>query len=126
MFAGLRSRWMIPCSCAASSASGDLLRDRQRFVERNRAARDALREVLALDEFHHERRDAAALFEAVDTGDVGMIQRRERLRFARESRQAIGVVREGFGQNLDRDVAVQLRVARTIDLAHPAGADLAR
>ena len=34
---------------------GDLLRDRQRFVERDRAARDALRQILALDEFHHER-----------------------------------------------------------------------
>ena len=34
---------------------GDLLRDRQRLVERDRAARDPLREVLALDELHHER-----------------------------------------------------------------------
>ena len=33
---------------------GDLLRDRQRFVERDRAARDALRQIVALDEFHHE------------------------------------------------------------------------
>ena len=34
---------------------GDLLRDRQRLVERNRATRDALRQIVALDEFHHER-----------------------------------------------------------------------
>ena len=33
----------------------DLLRDRQRLVERDRAPRDPLRQVLALDEFHHER-----------------------------------------------------------------------
>ena len=33
----------------------DLLRDRQGFVDRDRAARDPLREVLALDELHHER-----------------------------------------------------------------------
>ena len=37
MFAGFRSRWMIPCSCAASSASAICLRDRQRLVERDRA-----------------------------------------------------------------------------------------
>ena len=52
-----------------------------------------------------------------------MIQRRERLRFAREPREAIGIVREGVGQDLDRDVAIQLRVARAIHLAHAAVAD---
>ena len=47
-------------------------------------------------------------------GDVGMIQRREGLRFALEAREAVGVVRERVGQDLDRDVAIQLacRVAR--------------
>jgi hypothetical protein len=38
----------------------DLLRDRQRLVEWNRATRDALRQILAFDEFHHQR----AIFEA--------------------------------------------------------------
>ena len=46
---------------------GDLLRDRQRFVERDRAARDPLRQILALDQFHHERACTPAdFFEAVD------------------------------------------------------------
>ena len=61
---------MIPCSCAASSASAICLRDRQRLVERDRAARDPLRQVLALDQFHHERAHAAGFFEAVDLRDV--------------------------------------------------------
>ena len=34
---------------------GNLLRNRERLVERNRATRDALREILALDQLHHER-----------------------------------------------------------------------
>ena len=38
---------------------GDLLRDRQRFVERNRAAGDALRQVVAFDQFHHEGQSAS-------------------------------------------------------------------
>ena len=77
---------------------GDLLRDGQRFVERNRAARDALREIVALDELHHERGDAAAFFEAVDRGDVRMIQRGEHFRFALEAREPIGIGRdEGAG-----------------------------
>jgi hypothetical protein len=37
---------------------GDLLRDGQRLVEWNRTTRDALRQVVAFDQFHHERHDA--------------------------------------------------------------------
>ena len=62
----------------------------------NGAARDALRQILTLDEFHHQGGDAATLFEPVDARDMGMVQLRERLRFTRESHQAIGVMREGF------------------------------
>jgi hypothetical protein len=35
-----------------------------------------------------------------------VIQRRQRLRFTRESGEPIGVVRERLGQDLDRDVPV--------------------
>ena len=52
-----------------------------------------------------------------------MIQRGERLRFAQEAREPLGVVRERLGQDLDRDVAVQLRIARSIDFAHAPTAD---
>ena len=52
-----------------------------------------------------------------------MVQRRQRLRFARESRQAIRIAREEIRQDLDRDVAIELRIARAVDLAHPAGAE---
>ena len=37
---------------------GHLFRDRQRLVDWDGAARDALAEVLTLDEFHHERAQA--------------------------------------------------------------------
>ena len=50
-----------------------------------------------------------------------MIERGEDLRFALEAREAIGIVGEGLGQDLDRDVAIELRIARAIDLAHAAG-----
>ena len=50
-----------------------------------------------------------------------MIQRRECLRFAREARQAIRIARDGLWQDLQRDLAIQLRIARAIDLAHAAG-----
>ena len=40
-----------------------------------------------------------------------------------ESAPAVGIEREGIRQDLDRDVAIELRVARAIDLAHAARAD---
>ena len=46
---------------------------------------------------------------AVDRGDVGMIQRRERLRFTREARQAMGIVGEGLRKHFQCDVAIQLK-----------------
>ena len=64
------------------------------------------------------------LFEPVDGSDVRMIQRGERLRFARESRQALPVMRERLGQDLDRHVAIQRGIAHAIDLAHAPFADL--
>ena len=45
------------------------------------------------------------------------------LRFALEARPALSVRRELLGQKLDRDVALEPRVAGAINLAHPADAD---
>ena len=40
-----------------------------------------------------------------------------------EPGEPIGIVRERVGQDLDRDIAIELRVARAIHLAHAAFAD---
>ena len=106
----------------------DLLRDGERFVEWDRAALQPVREVLALDEFHREEVDARGVvergaLEAVDVGDVRVIERREQLGLALEARQALGVRRERGRQHLDRHVAVELRVGGAIHLAHPARAE---
>ena len=53
-----------------------------------------------------------------------MIQRRQRLGFALEARQPLGIVREGVGQDLDRDLPTQVGVGGAIHLAHAAHADL--
>ena len=54
-----------------------------------------------------------------------MVQRGERLRFAREAGEAFRDQRKELGQDLDRDVAIELRIARAIDLAHAAPTELA-
>ena len=51
----------------------DLLPDGERLVDRDRPARNAFCEVLALNQFHHERADAIGFFETVDLGDVRVL-----------------------------------------------------
>jgi hypothetical protein len=53
--------------------------------------------------------------------DVRMIERGQDLRFALEAREAIGIVDERVRQDFDRDVAIERRIARPIDLPHAAG-----
>jgi hypothetical protein len=100
----------------------NLLRDGQRLVQGDRALRDTIRERRALDEFHHQRADPVRVFEAVDVRDVRMVERGQHLRFAAEPREAVGVVRHLREQDLDRDLAMQVRIARPIDFAHAPGA----
>ncbi len=101
----------------------DLLRDRQASSIGICALRDPLREIVTLNEFHHERTYNPRLFEAVDVRDVRMVQRCEGLGFARESSQPIGIGCERLREDFERDVAIQLGIARAIDLSHAAFAD---
>ena len=66
---------------------------------------------------------AGVVLEAVNGADVRVVERREHLRLALEPRETIGVARECLGQHLQRDVAIELRVARTPHLAHAAGTE---
>ena len=124
MFAGFRSRWMILCSCAASSASAICGRSPalRRAGSRPCASRSA--SVGPLDQFHDQRGDTVRLFDAIDRGDVRMIERREHLRFAPEAGEAIGIARKIRGQqDFDGDLAAELGVAGAVDLAHATRAD---
>jgi hypothetical protein len=66
--------------------------------------------------------DVTHLLESVDDSDVRMVQRGEDFRFALESGDPFCVSRECFGQDLDGNLAIELRIARPIDLPHAAGA----
>ena len=54
-----------------------------------------------------------------------MVERREHLGLALEPGDADRDRREGIGEDLDGDVALQPGVAGAVDLAHAAGADRA-
>ncbi len=84
---------------------------------------EPLSQRLSLDQFHDQRGTASALFDAVNRGDVGVIQSRQAPRLAFEPRQAIGVSGHGIRQNLDGDVAAEPRIPCPIDLAHTPGTE---
>ena len=122
IFAGLRSRWMIPCSCAASSASA-ICRAIGRASSSGSRSPGLIRvgQRRSLDQLQHERRHAVGFFKAVNRRDVRMIQRGEDLSLALEARQPIGIEREDRrGEPSVRRRDSSCRVARAIDLAHPA------
>ena len=56
------------------------------------------------------------LLQPVDCRNVRVVECREQLRLTLESRQTVGVARKRFRQDLERDLALQPRIARAIDL----------
>ena len=73
-----------------------------------------------LNELHDQGRNVRRVLETVNVRDVRMVERGEHLRFAAEPGETVRIVRDGREQDFDRDVPVQLRIARPIDFAHPA------
>ncbi len=63
------------------------------------------------------------VLEAVDRGDVGMVERSQDAGFTPKPRPAIIIEWMALGENLDRDVAAKPRVFRAVDLTHAAGAE---
>src|SRR5262249_10914830 len=74
-------------------------------------------------QFEHERMLAVCILEAMNGRDVQVVERGQELRFALEAGQAFAVGRELGWKNLQRHVAIELRIACAIDLAHTAGAE---
>ena len=58
--------------------------------------------------------------------DVRMVERRENLRLSLEPGQPIRIRREGFRQDLQGDLAVELCVGVLPDFPHPTFTDLGR
>ena len=63
---------------------GDLLRNRQRLIQRDRPLHDPVGEGRAFDQLQDERLRVVALLDAVDGGDAGIVQAGQYLRFPLE------------------------------------------
>ena len=99
---------------------GDLFGDGEGLVDWNWPLCDAVRERRALHQLHHEGARAARFFNAVNRGDMWMIQRGEDLGFALKPGKPFRIGGKRFGEDLECDIPFEPRVARTIHLAHPA------
>ncbi len=91
--------------------------DGKHFLQRNRPLRNAIGQRWSFDKFQNECSDAVGFLESVDTRDVGMVQRGERFGFALKAGDALRICDERVRQDLDRNIAPELCIVRTIDLA---------
>ena len=117
------SRWTIPFSWAAASPSATSRAMSSARRGEERAVRHGQPERLALEELADGEPEAALVADVEEREDVGMREGGDGLRLGREARERLGVAGQLLGQDLDRDLAVQPRVPRAVDLAHAAGAE---
>ena len=99
--AGLRSRWTIPCSCAASSASAICVATQQRVVDGNRALHQYDPQALAPRRAPSpERSHLPHVSKSVNRPDVWVIQRGEHFGFTLESGQTLRSAATDAGSTL--------------------------
>ena len=82
-------------------------------------------ERLARDELHRNEVDALGAADLVDGDDARVIESRSGARFAQKPLPGLHVLQLICGQNLDRGIASEHPVDRSVNLTHAAGAQLA-
>ena len=102
MLAGLMSRWMMPARVRGVQRVGDLDAHVEQRVEAQRTRGEPILQRRPLQILHDDERSPVLLADVVDRADVRVVQRRRRLRFAREPAQRLGIPRELFGDELER------------------------
>jgi len=65
----------------------------------------------------------SGVFQAVNRGDIRVIERGEDLGFACEAGHALKVARKNVGQDFEGYVSTELRISRAVNLPHPACAE---
>ena len=106
--------------------SGETRRDLRGELERvgdGERPRETLAQRFAFEELGDEVRRAVVGADVEDREKVRMIQRAGGAGFLLEAAEACLVAVHRGGQDFNRDVAAEARVARAVDLAHPALAE---
>jgi hypothetical protein len=103
---------MGSCECVC-----DLHCDRERLVQRQFPPGQAIRERLALQQFHDEERRAVMLADVVKGAEMRVVQAGNDLGLALESLAATRVGAQFGWKNLDGDCAVEAGVASLVDFS---------
>jgi hypothetical protein len=119
---------------------GDLAPELEHLVERQRPLAQAMRERLAVEVLHDQERHRAGrrwsafgrvvrlrrqrlAADVIQDADVRVVESGDGAGFLLEPAAPFAIRGGAGGQDLDRDVAAQPRIAGLVDLAHAAGAD---
>ena len=113
MFDGLRSRWTIPASCAApiasaicpATATASAVGIAPCLMRSDRSSPST--SSITMRASGATGRRWRSVLQPVDMGDVEMIQRSERLRFAFKARDPFVVIVQFGRQDLDRDITTE-------------------
>ena len=104
----------------AGQSGGDF----DEFAVVQRSARQPLLQRFAVQQFHHQERNAlGGHADVVDRADIRVLERGDRAGLALESRAPLRIGRHVGRQHFDGDRAIEPRVAGLVDFAHPAGAE---
>ncbi len=81
------------------------------------------RERVPFDKLQREIPRAVRFLKVINAADIGMIQSGQRFRLTLESRQPLRIAAEFLRQRFDGDFTPELRIPRTVDLAHTSAAE---
>ena len=95
-------------------------------AELERPLADPLRERLPLQQLHGDEVLALVLVDRVHGADAGVVEGRGGAGLALEARERVRVLGQLRGQELERDVAAELRVLGLVHDAHAPAAELRR
>ena len=104
-------------------AVGDLRRQLEQTLEWNGPARQLVPERLPIDELCHDIRDRVVDGGVEDGDDVGMVQGAGGPSLRHKTMDAVGIGLRTAMKDLQRDVALETRVPRSIHLASAARTD---
>ena len=102
---------------------GNLARQLQAFPGRDGTAHETFGKRGAPHQLEDQKRLAVGFLEAMNGGDVGMVEGGEQARLAREPRHHRRVFGEFSPDDLERHLAAQARVSGSIDRTHASFAD---
>jgi hypothetical protein len=109
-----------------SHGVGERDRESQQLGERHPAGSNAFRQRLPLHQLHRQEEEAVSFLDRVNRDDIRVVEGGDGTRFTFESRPAVGIARRLVRQDLERDLASELRVFGQVDFAHAAGAQRAQ